>query len=171
MKRLKDVELIFTLEKQFLDQASWEEGLKVMNKTGSWETFQKQVITANTLNELPVDLGPVLEIHAESHDRQPFNLVCDLCKYRVAALPLIEADGTEVGDIFILSKLDEALANQKIFMFFAFITTLIVLGFYLTLSRYMGKIESDLTGNRQQLEKEIMDHKKTEDKLAAHQAP
>ena len=55
-------------------------------------------------------------------------------------------------------------------MFFAFITTLIVLGFYLTFSRYLGKIESDLTGNRQQLEKEIVDHMKTEDKLAAHQA-
>ncbi len=169
LKKLKGVDLIFALEKQFLDQASWEEGLKVMAKTGHWETFPEHVITANSLKKLPSDLGKALKIHVEQHDREPFDMICDNCKYRAVAVPLIEAGGTEVGDMFILTELSATFSGQKIFFFFAIIATGIVVLFYLIFSIYLGNIENNLNKNQQRLEEEIRNHLATEKELEEHQ--
>ena len=169
LEKLKSVDLILAIEKRFLEKNSWEEGLKAMNKSGEWNLFQAHVISHNTMDELPEELSHALEKHAERHGLESFDLVCNDCQYRVAAIPMIQADGTEVGDLFVFVELHELLSGSNAFLYFAIIATLVVILFYLSFSIYLGRVEDDLARKQHDLEKEISSHIATENELSKNQ--
>jgi hypothetical protein len=169
IKKIKGVDLILAIEKKFLDKALWEEGLKVMGKVGKWELFEDHVVTSATTKFLPTDLATALKNHIRKHDQDPFNLVCDLCRYKAIAIPMIEVGGQEVGDMFVLYELNGTFAGQKIFFYFALLATMVTILFYLLFSIYLGKIEDQFNKKELDLEEQLAKHLTTEKELENHQ--
>ncbi len=169
MKELQGVDIVFAIEKRFLDRKLWQEGLKVMNKTGNWDNYQKHIITSSTIVELPSNLENVLTDHHETHSKKLFDLVCDECRYRVGAIPLIDARGTEIGDVFVLRDLDNVILGHKTFVFFVIVSIIVLIAFYFLFAIYFGNIDKSVSEYQRKLEKEIKDHEKTEVQLAEHQ--
>lgn len=169
LKQLHDIDLIIAINKKFLDRKSWEAGLKVMNKTGNWDNYPQHIITASTLKSQPLDFGMALVNHDDGHSKELFDLIGDDGRYRVGTIPLIDAGGTEVGDIFVLRNLDEVSYGQQAFIFFLIISVILIIAFYFLLSVYLGNIDKNIQEYQNKLKNEIEDHEATEKQLADHQ--
>ncbi|MEN8142339.1 MAG: hypothetical protein ABFQ82_01925, partial [Thermodesulfobacteriota bacterium] len=169
LKLLHDVDIIIAINKKFLNRKPWEAGLRIMNKTGNWDNYPQHIITASTLESLPLGLDKALVNHDNGHSKEPFDLTGDDYRYRVGAIPLIDAGGTEVGDIFVLRNLGEVTYGQQAFIFFLIISIILIITFYFLFAIYLGNIDKNISKYQTKLRKEIEDHEKTEKQLAEHQ--
>ena len=104
IKRILEVELIFTIDKSFVDREQWEEGLKVIGKTGNWEYFRDFVTIGNTIEGgmIPKKIDTYLKRFHEEHSESIFKVSIEDRIYCGGFAQLIDAGGRDIGDLVVL---------------------------------------------------------------------
>ena len=141
LKRLEKVDLIFLIEKQYLKKKEWEEGLKVMGRSGNWDQFSSVVVIDQSLKEIPELLQNYI---GSSHNKySKWQEVCSIDNliYSCYFVPLYDAWGKIVGDIVVLKDITEEKRrlNSLIFYVFLFTVVMIVISSFF-LWKFLGKI-------------------------------
>ncbi|MCP4714883.1 MAG: hypothetical protein GY868_07190, partial [Deltaproteobacteria bacterium] len=166
------VELALFVDKEHLARNKWEEGLKMLGRTGKWDQFQNSIVIDRTMDINSPKLQKFLKLSRHEHTVQLFDMEPDGRLYRGGLAPLTDAGGNRIGGILVMKELTGELAEMKkltleILMGCFLLGGLIFLIFY----RYITVIENrvfELHGN---LDKEIEQHRQAEKeaKLAKEQ--
>lgn len=166
LKNILGCEYVFIIEKSFLDQAKWEEGLKMIGKTGEWDMFADFVAIDSTMEKIPSGVDEQIEQHFISHDKYDFNISSDT-KYLGGFVGLHDAEGTKVGEIIVLSDITDALASERILLALmvtiSTVTGLLLCAFF---HLYINRIEQRLTESKNAMLSEIIQRKEAEKYLS-----
>ena len=145
IKRMLNIDLVFFVEKQFLDRKKWREGLKMMGRKGDWDRFRDFVVIDRTIDVTTSNLRDILRTVHHEHADQQFETRLDDREYRVALVPLTDAGGRNVGEILVFSDVSREMSELYSSLYFLvggalFFGGLIVMFTWF----YVGKIERDL---------------------------
>jgi methyl-accepting chemotaxis protein len=112
LHQILDVELFFTINKFFIKRTHWEEGLKMLERTGDWTQFSHIVIIDKTIPTIPQELQKSLQILLSQSESE---LLTNLPKvsvgpkqYRSGLIPLFDAGHRELGKIVVLNDVSES---------------------------------------------------------------
>ncbi len=169
LEKALDVDLVFLINKTFLIRDNWEQGQKMMGRTGNWDVMREYVIVDSTLYSIPPEF---IEFAALPPDQQRGRFVSSKFNdsyYRAGCVPLFDAAGKNVGNILVIkdisleqASLHELLVVVAILCFFV-VTSLSSI-FYFQITR----IEKHLIDTHASLETEIEKRKKAESELCRH---
>ncbi|CAN2039000.1 hypothetical protein GMMP15_1020006 [Candidatus Magnetomoraceae bacterium gMMP-15] len=173
LKKIFNVELIFIIEKFYLARAKWEEGLKMMGRTGDWDQFADFVIIDRTIKKTPEKLNKYINKHIVKHKKFLFWELIDNREYWGGFIPLIDASGIEVGDIVIMNDVTKVESEQRILLLIMLINSMCIGGMlFLFFYFYIGRIEQKFTKAHNDLKIEIKERemadkalKESEEKL------
>jgi len=166
IKQTVGVDLIFIIEKRFLKRKNWEEGLRMLGRSGDWDLIPDFTIIENTANIWSPKLEHFGREDHASHGRHShisFSLAESGHSYQAHGLPLIDAGKRHLGHILIINDTTEILRNLRH-------TSLLISGavlvigsiLFLFFNFYLAAIQKQLDRTHDRLEKKIDDHKKTE---------
>lgn len=167
-KHILNLEMVFTVEKKHLDHKLWVAGETMLNKTGKWDQFPDVVVVSSTFRQLPEGLGREIARHFATHDQELFNVNQEDRIYRGGAIPLVDAAGFEVGDIFVFANYSEIYSGRNLFIINIMLSILALVAFYALFTLYIGHIERNLQTSVDVLEEEIGCHQETVLQLARH---
>ena len=166
IKQTVGVDLIFIIEKQFLKRKNWEEGLKMLGRSGDWDLIPDSVIIEGTTDIW----SPEIErfdrdnhFAQDPHSHVSFTLADSGRSYQAHGMALYDAGKRRLGHILIINDTTEILQNLRH-------TALLVSGavlaigsiLFLFFNIYLATIQNRLDRTHDRLEKKIDDHKKTE---------
>lgn len=167
-KHILNLEMVFTVEKKHLDRKLWVAGETMLSKPGKWEQFHDFVVVSSTFRQLPEGLGGEISSHFASHDKELFNANHENRIYRGGAIPLVDAAGFEVGDIFVFANYSDISSSRNLFIILILLSILTLTVFYALFTLYLGHIERNLQLSVDALEEEIDRHRETARQLAHH---
>ncbi len=167
-KHILNLEMVFTVEKKHLDHKLWVEGETMLNKPGKWDQFRDFVVVSSTFRQMPGGLGEEISDHFASHDKELFNANYENRTYRGGAIPLIDAAGFEIGDIFVFANYSGISSSRNLFIIMITLSILLLAAFYGVFTYYIGHIERNLQSSVDSLAEEIERHRKTARQLAQH---
>ena len=167
LKKIINVELFFAVDKSYLNRANWQEGLKMMGRTGDWTQFHHIVIIDKTMPTIPPEFRESLDrpsLHAQ-HDYLSaiIQIAVGDRQYRGGFVPLIDAGNRELGEIIVLNEVSEpetALRSLSILL----ITLSVLIGGTLLVFFYffIGGIEFQLI----KVHNDLIAAEKSKNKLA-----
>jgi PAS domain S-box-containing protein len=164
LKEIIDVELLFAINKSFLNRSRWEEGLKIMGRTGDWDQFSEIVVIDRTMDEIPPRLGEYMDL-ADGKDLL-FNASTDDRKYHGGFVPLIDTSGRTVGKIAVMRDVtEEKTSLRTLSATLIGISAVIGIALFGLFYLYIGRIEGRLVGAREELTDEIEERKQVENAL------
>ena len=158
LKKILDVDLIFMIDKQLLKREKWEEGLKILGKSGDWEMFSNYVVIDQTI---PIDDSQLISF-IRRYDMQEVlarsDLRIDGRSLRFDTTPLIDTAGNTVGQILIIKDISQEMAELSNFVSLLFFGTIIMGGllfayFWILLGNIQKRIETSIIKNQQANEK------------------
>jgi PAS domain S-box-containing protein len=102
-----DVQLAVVLRKKHLDRKLWEDGMRLLGRTGDWDRLPRSVVSYSSQDRLSDAFLPVADLFADyhQHGETEREIACDEKKWRVTATPLQDASGQEVGDLLVMRDL------------------------------------------------------------------
>jgi PAS domain S-box-containing protein/putative nucleotidyltransferase with HDIG domain len=155
MKSFLGVDVIVTIEKQFLNRASWKSGMDMLERQADWDQFPSVVVNANTLEySTPEFLDGFISVSrqedASKHHHQLNNK-----DYVVANLPLTDAGQKKVGNLFVLydvTYLSKETRDATVLasVLVASLTLILLFVFY----RILNRTEQVIDDSQQQLKHE-----------------
>ena len=103
LKEILHVEVIFVIEKNFLDRKRWEEGQEMMGRQGNWELFDRYAVIDSTIKPIPEDM--IKAIEGRTGSIEDFNVGNN--SYRGAAIPLRDVAGKVLGEMVVLRNITQ----------------------------------------------------------------
>lgn len=166
LKTITKADFAFIINKDFLNQANWQEGLKMLGRTGNWDEFPEFVIIESTMGNLPKELTQYLKQmesceETEHHSRR-IRMSSNGRNYYCGFVALKDAGNQDVGDVIVIKDITgsiAALSSLKLIMAVCGSVT----GFLLIISfSYLLKgIEGRLIDAREKLNAKIVQEKQT----------
>jgi methyl-accepting chemotaxis protein len=105
------VELFFTINKSFIERADWEEGLKMMGRSGNWRQFPDVILIDKTMPTVPETLKEILngflDVRKTGDLTTNFNVSMNQKPYHGGFIPLFDAGQRELGNIVVLKEVSE----------------------------------------------------------------
>jgi signal transduction histidine kinase len=164
-----DVDIAFLIDKSLLQRETWEEGLKIMGRTGNWDLMPDCVIADSTMADIPPEFMKPACLPHEQHQDRIFLGKADGSSYRAGFVRLSDAAGREVGDIIVIKNTTKELASVQ--MLIAVLTTVsfliasaLVSFFYI----HIAGIEKRIIETHASLATEIEKRKDAESELLTH---
>lgn len=167
-KHILNLEMVFTVDKKHLDRKLWVAGETMLSKPGKWDQFRDFVVVSTTFRQMPEGLGGEISRHFASHDQEFFHANQENRTYRGGAIPLVDAAGFEVGDIFVFANYSNISSSRNLFVIMILLSVLALAGFYALFTFYIGHIERHLQTSMDTLAEEIGRHQETARQLAYH---
>jgi len=168
LRHMLNLELIFTIQKKHLNHRLWSEGKTLDHKPDNWEHFKDFVVVSSSFHQMSEDMGREISRHFSGQSRDLFNVVKDNRTYRGGSIPLIDASGIEVGDIFVFANYSNISSSRNLFVILLLLSALALSAFYALFTYYIGHIERGLQSSMHSLEEEIAHHRETARQLALH---
>ena len=105
-------ELAVLVEKQFLNRSDWEEGLRMLQRTSSWNLFKDAVVAGCTLEEFPESCIGHIEDDCfhQSNCHKTLFFKQQKKTYAAGCLGLTDAEATHIGRIYVFSDITESAA-------------------------------------------------------------
>lgn len=168
LKKILGVDLILAVNTRHLDRLKWEEGLKMMGRTGDWDEFPGHVIIDRTMSAIPDRIDYYMRLsHAEKAGLL-FKVSMGDREYRGGFVPLKETGGREIGEIIALKDFSEAESSLQLL---SLLMVAITFGMGVTLFGFFfvttNRIEQGLVKSRDTLNAEIAERVKAEKKIKA----
>ena len=156
IKSILHIDMIFCIEKRFLDREKWLEGLKMMGRKGDWDEFRDFVVIDRTIDVMTSNIRDILRSSHHEHENRQFDIKLNNREYRVAFVPLMDAGGRNVGEILVLSDVSREISELYSSLYYLvggalFFGGLIVMFTWF----YVGKIERDLNKAEDSLKRQI----------------
>lgn len=162
------LDIIFAIEKKFLDRKLWEEGKRVMDESGHWDRYPNHIIASSTMPSAPGSLAAILGQRQNDHCETIFELPGPDRTLRAGCLELRDAGGTKVGEMIIASDFTSFSSNERIFLGIL-LAALLLTGMYcFALYLYFGRQERLIKEYQEKLIDEINNHKETGQELIRH---
>ena len=160
LHNILDVELYISIYKDFIEEENWKAGMRFLNRQNDWNFSPHAVIVSQSLKNVPQSLNVFLEKgkHGYMEMATDLKLSINQLDYRVGVVPLFDASEREIGDMIILYDVTENLSSFKK-------TILIIVGYsvlaglllFIFFSVYLGKLESQVEGYQNNLERIVKD--------------
>nr|MBC8464027.1 hypothetical protein [Deltaproteobacteria bacterium] len=156
LKKILGSDLVFTVNKSYLDRAKWEEGLMMMERSGNWDQFSDYVIFSQTLEEIPAKISQHKRLDEIEREGHIFSISTSRRQYYGGFIPLIDAGNKVLGDIIVLKDItaeENALRTLSIIMIAASVVIgALLFGFFFF---FVGRIEHRLVKSQNDLLTEI----------------
>jgi signal transduction histidine kinase/DNA-binding response OmpR family regulator len=166
IKQAVGVDLIFIIEKQFLKQENWEEGLKMLGHDGDWDQIPDSVIIEHTADIWSPELehfGRNNHFAQNLHNHASFTLTDNKHSYQAHGIALYDAGKRRLGNILIINDTTEVMQNLRQTSLLVSGTVLAIGGIlFLLFNIYLTAIQSRLDRTHNRLERKIDEHKKAE---------
>jgi len=165
LKKMLGSELIFTVNKKYLDSNRWSDGMKVMGRYGNWEQFSDFVIISQTFPETPEALDRIVKNRNGGNEGHIINISHNVRKYSGGIVPLVDAGKNIIGDMIVLKDITAEAGLLR-----ALLITMIVFGltgtalisfFYF----FVGRIEKRLIRSHRDLTNQISERKRAQSDL------
>jgi len=176
IKEALDVELFVFINKNLTTKAGWEDGLRIMGRTGDWNMLSDSIIIDQTMETIPQQLlNLILPDHAK-HKDAIIDISHDGRDYYGGFVALNDASGNDVGDLIILTDVTYDKRLMKT------ISTIFIIGclvfscmIYCFFNLFLNRVEHELVESNDQIahemhkrlqtEKELRQEKKEREKL------
>ena len=161
LKTALGAEVLFAINKKFLDQAKWEEGLAMLGRSGDWDAFDDYVVFDYSLAGVPGQILKQLMGHSHQYDINAhklffFDLPLEDQFYRGSFLPLKDVAGQELGEIVVLHNITGKLATMRTLFVRNMVSAILVGGVLFVLLWFLlQKIELTLAREHGELLAEI----------------
>lgn len=167
--KLRDItgcEVLFAIEKTYLDRTKWAEGARMMARDDSWDRFEQHVVADCTDKQIVQMFGEVMARHQENRLQPLFEIETKDRRFYCGFAPLLDAGDRKVGEIVVMKDVSRAEASLQasVAILMAISTTvggLLFTFFYF----FIGSIQNRLAKGRQDLRDEIDERKQTAEKL------
>lgn len=173
LKEMLDLDIVFFIDKTYLEREDWEEGLRMVGKTGdwNWDQFEDFVIIDKTLDRIPAEIAATLSRDHPRRVNTTFNIDSAGRRYSARLLDLRDVAGRQVGGIVAVKDVTraDALLQRLLVSLIAvsvFVSALLGISFYM----YINRIEQKLAGAYETQRREIAERKETENKLREHRS-
>jgi class 3 adenylate cyclase/CheY-like chemotaxis protein/PAS domain-containing protein len=149
LKKILGVELLFVINKSFINRTDWEEGLKMMGHSGDWTQFSQVVIVDRTMPAIPPVFHKSLEMLLSHPKKEHFTTILKESigdqQYRGGLVPIFDAGNRFVGNIIILIDVSKQEAGLKISLVILITLSVVIggglFGFFYS---FINRIESEL---------------------------
>jgi len=145
-------ELIVVIEKRYIDRARWKEGMKMLGRSGNWGRLDDFVLIDQTTNIDSPKLCESLKRLRSNRTDSGISIVSGGRSYRGGLVPLVDAAGRNVGQIFALRDITDERA--ALFLLVAcLVGGTIVIGGILSMFfwLFLGRIERGILAANQKL--------------------
>jgi PAS domain S-box-containing protein len=170
LKEVLDVDLVFLINKSLLTRDGWEEGLKVMGRSGNWDLMPDRVIIDSTTSDIPPEFIKFAGLPHSQHEDRFVSATLNGSTYLAGCVQLIDAAGRGVGDILVIRNTSKEQASLR-----ALLAVIAVLCFFIGallgsfFYAHITRIEKRLIDAHTSLETEIEKRKEAESELRRHQ--
>ncbi len=166
LKRVIDAEIVFVINKRYLDHDLWEKGMRMLGRTGDWNQFDKFVIVDSTVDAIPEKLSRYLATldDCEDEDHSNRRILTDLGPhdYDCGFIPLHDAANRDVGDIIVLKNISEGQAALRtLWIIMASGGGAIAAVLIVFFSHFLRGIENKLLAARDELTEKMQEQEKT----------
>lgn len=166
LSKALNVDLVFTISKKLVEREKWEQGLRIMGRTGSWDDLPDDVIIDHAGSGISPGLLRSLLTQANTSRSDDFSADFNGVDYRVGLLPLMDADNRQVGRIIVLKDIT---ATKSALISLAALVIGVGLALCVSLSAFfyvfIGKIEERLKTKRRALAIEIEERRRYQESL------
>ncbi|MGA2069983.1 MAG: ATP-binding protein [Sedimentisphaerales bacterium] len=169
LKETLNVDLVFLIDKTFLTRDNWQEGLKIMGRTGNWDLTPDCVIAGSTIPSVPPEFIKLAGLPHSEHQNQILSAKLDGSTYRAGFIKLSDAAGREIGDILVIKNITkEQVALQKLLAVVATVGFLIASALVSFFYIHITGIEKHIIEAHTSLAAEIEKRKEVEAELRKH---
>jgi len=155
LKNIFSIDLLFTINKSILNREKWEEGLKMMKRSGNWEAYKQNVVIDKTLKSIPKEINDIVNRTPALQEIQIITLPQKNQKLISGQLRLKDASGKIVGDIILLKDVTSEINASKLYLqllsVLGLILGIVLFGFFYKL---IDRLENDLITERKTTEKQ-----------------
>lgn len=165
LKSILDTDFIVTLNKQYLQQKPWENGMKIMGREPDWELLPGRVIVENSLS---MDKRTEIKIVNESlkNDRTGRIIKADKIFYRLNSLPLVDVAGRPICEVVFINDVTIPVQEFRIFVGRVTFFSLILCSALFTFAfKLLGRVDRELKQTGEQLRKELRIKEETAENL------
>ena len=103
-------ELLFVINKSYLNRAGWEQGMEMLGQTGNWDQYSDVIVIDSTMEDASSVIDREIQRHHDRHENFTFKMPEDR-NYIGGFVPLYDAGDTEVGDIIVLKDITPLQAS------------------------------------------------------------
>ena len=122
VKDIVNVDLAFLIDKSLLSRENWQEGRKMMGRTGDWDMMPNCVIADSTMPDIPPEFIQLACLPHEKHQNRVSTAKLNGLSFSAGFVKLSDAAGSEVGDILVIKNISKEHASGR--MLLAVIITL-----------------------------------------------
>ena len=148
VKRLRKVfngDFFLAIDKSYLERSKWEEGLRMMGRSGNWDLTDKFVLAGRTMEEIPPEVEEHLMLSYAERVGKKLTVSLGPRKYLGGVVRLMDAGGHEVGDILAIFDITENVAALEELLTVLVLSSVVVGGLLCTFSWfYLGHIQREL---------------------------
>ncbi|MBN1787382.1 MAG: hypothetical protein JW806_03205 [Sedimentisphaerales bacterium] len=167
LKEVLDVELLITVDKECLQRANWEQGMRMIGReNANWDLLSDKVIAGATLEDISEkSLYKARKVLERNNDSLFSTAITDR-SYKGGFIPLVNAAHIHIGDIVVLKDMTPIRSAMEVFIMM--LTSIAVAAgavSWLLSHLYMLRAESKLAGTYMDLYDKMEQQKKIEEKL------
>jgi len=145
LKHLARSDIYVVIDKQYLDQAGWQEGQKMLGRHGEWQQLATHVFSAQTAESAPAPLIEALGNNENSFPLKNFDYASAEGRFRTFSQPIYDSSGREIGHLVIAKNIDPLVGRlwQRVIIVSTlaiFISLLLCVIFY----RLLRSVEQEL---------------------------
>ena len=138
------IELVVSINKEYLDRKKWESGMKMLGRDSNWKRCSDSVIIYSSLKNVSRDQINIVK-NGKTERNEGINLSEDGVEWKVYTKPFIDVSGTKVGNLFIFSNITKELNTYNIMINILVIIVTIILALiffinYLLLKRVDNRL-------------------------------
>lgn len=167
IKQVFGVDLVAVIEKQYINRADWEEGMRVMGRgKPNWNLMTDKVAVNSTFGAITQESAQAIKTFSQSGDKSLFGVSVGDRRYGGGNVPLLDAGRRQVGEIIVMKDITQMQATLKkisitLVALAAVVTSILCGVFYV----YIRRIENRLTGVYINLNAQVEKRKIAEEQL------
>nr|WP_186338892.1 diguanylate cyclase [Mariprofundus sp. NF] len=149
-----NVELLLLIDKQYLVQRNWEEGMRMLGRSFDWQMLSSSVIVSQSLDQLPTTLlNRVDRGRSGGADQVRDDIGMDGQNYWSATILIDDAGGRGVASLVMLHDMTAIMESSKAEMYWFFaLSAVISWSLFALFWVVLGRFEQELTSARRELQ-------------------
>jgi len=124
-----EIEVAVSIHKHDLDRKQWEEGMAMLGREPNWDYCDETVLIYSSLTPFPFSCSHLTSETEHTQMSTPTEIKIEGKPWHVLMHPLLDASGTEVGDLIILKN----ISRQRAALIQSF-ATVIPIGLFILVS-------------------------------------
>jgi signal transduction histidine kinase len=116
LKNTINVDLAFLIDKSLLNRDDWQEGLKIMGRTGDWNLMPNCVIADSTMPDVPPEFTQLTSLPHEKRRNRILTAKLNDSTFSAGFVKLSDAAGHEVGDILVIKNITKEQTSLRILL-------------------------------------------------------